>query len=279
MTKYFALGIGLAVIPLSSCTTIYNPATQRQEMVLDSSVEIALGNLAKAQMGLGSLHIGRVKPEEFSRVQTIGEKIARVSDRQDIPYRFGVIQEKSLNAFTLPGGTIYVHTGTLEKATEDELAAVIAHEVGHVAARHVAKHLQADLGFTVLMQLASASGVGPESARIANSLYQLFSNGFSRQDELEADQLGIRYAAKAGYDPRGMLSFFEKIQAEHPEGAVEKAFVWQSTHPLTSERIARAKEELENWEGSAFCPTCGREYPAQARFCERDGTPLKKKRR
>ncbi|MBI3615736.1 MAG: M48 family metalloprotease [Candidatus Omnitrophica bacterium] len=262
---------------LSGCATIYNPATERQETVLDSSVEIALGNLARAQMGLGSLQVGRVSPDQFSRVQTIGQRIARVSDRQDVPYRFGVIRDKSLNAFTLPGGTIYVHTGILDKATEDELACVIAHEIGHVAARHVAKHLQADLGFTVLLQLAGAAGVGAESARIANSLYGLFSNGFSRQDELQADRLGIRYAGKAGYDPRGMISFFEKIEAEHPEGAAEKAFAWKSTHPLTSERIAKAKEEINLWEGMKFCPTCGQEYPAKARFCERDGTPLRKK--
>jgi len=279
-----AMTLGLA----SGCATIYNPATQRQETVLSTSVEVALGSLARAQMGLGSLQVGKVKPEEIERVQRIGQRIARVSDRQDLAYRFGVIRDKELNAFTLPGGTIYVNTGTLEKATDEELAAVIAHEVGHVAARHVVKHLQADLGFAAVLQLAGAAGVGPESAKIADSLYGLFSKGFSRQDELEADRLGIRYARKAGYDPHAMISFFEKIQAEHPEGALEKTFNWQATHPLTSERIARAKEEIAHGEemtpppaaggGVNFCPTCGREYGSHARFCERDGTLLKKKK-
>lgn len=263
---------------LMGCATIYNPATQRQETVLNTSVEMALGSLARAQMGLGSLQMGKVQPQEFERVQTIGQRIARVSDRQDLPYRFGVIQDKGLNAFALPGGTIYVHTGTLEKATDEELAAVIAHEVGHVAARHVVKHLQVDLGFMALLQIAGAAGVGPESAKLANSLYDLFSNGFSRQDELEADRLGIRYARKAGVDPRAMISFFEKIQAEHPEGPLQKALNWQSTHPLTSERIARAKEEIAQGEGMNFCPTCGQEAGSHVRFCERDGTALKKKR-
>ena len=272
-----AFAIGLLI--LCGCATIYNPATQREETVLDSSVEIALGNLARAQMGLGSLQVGRVSAEQFSRVQAIGQKIARVSDRQDVPYRFGVIQDKSLNAFTLPGGTIYVYTGILGRATDDELACVIAHETGHVAARHVAKHLQTDLGFAVLLQLAHTAGVGPESARIANSLYGLFSNGFSRQDELQADRLGIRYAAKAGYDPHGMISFFEKIEQEHPEGAAEKALLWQSTHPLTSERIEKAKQEIAQWEGMKFCPTCGREYSKEVKFCEKDGTALKEVKR
>ena len=247
--------------------------------MLDSSVETALGTLARAQMGLSSLRIGPVEQADLSRVQSIGQRLAQVSDRQDVTYRFGVIQEKTPNAFTLPGGTIYVHTGILSRATEDELAGVIAHEIGHVAARHVAKHLQADLGFAVALGLAQAAGVGPESARVADSLYGLFSNGFSRQDELEADRLGIRYMKRAGYDPHGLVSFFKKLQAEEPESALEHALVWQSTHPLTSERIARAQEEIDTLEGQTFCPTCGRVYGPKARFCQRDGTPLKAKRK
>lgn len=272
VTLLCALGFAL-----SGCATIYNPATQRQETVLDSSLESALGGLARAQMGLTSLAVGRVQPEELARVQTIGRRIAQVSDRKDIAYQFGVIRQKSINAFTLPGGTIYVHTGTLERATDDELAGVIAHEIGHVAARHVVKHLQADLGFTALLQLAAAAGVGPESARVANSLYDLFSRGFSRGDELQADHLAIRYMRRAGYNPWGLVSFFEKMQREEPENPLEKALVWQSTHPLTSDRIARAREEIARQEGGMFCPECGRGYGPKARFCEKDGAPLKKK--
>ncbi len=267
----------LSLLLLPGCATIYNPATQRQETVLSSSAETALGNLARLQMGLGSLSVGPVKPEELRRVQIIGERIARVSDRQDISYQFGVIHQKTPNAFTLPGGTIYVHTGILDRANDDELAAVIAHEVGHVAARHVAKHLQADLGFSVAMQIAEAAGAGPESARLVDSVYSLLSRGFSRQDELEADTLGIRYADRAGYDPQGMVSFFEKMLAEEKENPLDRAFVWRSTHPLTSERIARAKEILAALEQETFCPTCGRTYRAGPKFCHADGTALRKK--
>jgi predicted Zn-dependent protease len=227
-------------------------------------------------MGLVSLSMGRVPPEDLARVQGIGKRLAPVSDRQDVVYRFGVIQEKAPNAFTLPGATIYVHTGLLSRATDDELAAVLAHEIGHVAARHVAKHLQADLGLTVAMQLALAAGGSPEAARVVKSLYGLFRNGFSRRDELEADRLAIRYARKAGYNPWAMVSFFEKLEAEESEGPLKQVFVWQSTHPLTSERIARAKEELARWEPQAFCPTCGRTYGPKARFCTRDGMSLKR---
>ena len=248
--------------------------------MLDTSVEMALGTLARSQMGLTSLSIGRIDAEDMARVQSIGRRLAPVSDRQDLHLQFGVIQEKTPNAFTLPGGTIYVHTGILDRvATDDELASVIAHEIGHVAARHVAKHLQADLGFTAALQLARAIGVGPESARVADSVYDLFSRGFSRQDELEADRLAIRYLQRAGYNPWALVSFFEKLQAEEPTGPLDHAPVWQSTHPLTSERITRAKEELCRVAKQKFCPTCGRDYPPQTRFCEKDGAPLKEKRR
>ncbi len=258
----------------AGCTTIYNPATGRQETVIGTPVEIALGNLAKAQMGLFSLQMGRVDPAQMGRVQRIGARVARASDRQDVPYQFGVIQDKTLNAFTLPGGTIYVNSGLAAKATDDELAAVLGHEVGHVAARHAAKHLQADLGFAVLVHIAGAAGAGEGAVQVADSLYGLFSNGYSRRDELEADRLGIKYSARSGYDPEGMVTFFEKMLEEEPEDAMDRAASWRRTHPLASDRIAEAKKELDRLAGT-FCPECGREYGAKQKYCERDGTALK----
>jgi len=200
-----------------------------------------------------------------------------VSDRQDLRYQFGVIREKDLNAFALPGGTIYVHSALAERADEDELAAVLAHEVGHVAARHAAKHLQADLGFTLLAQIAQAAGAGPESGKLANSIYGLIRNGYSRRDELEADRLGLKYALRAGYNPEGMLTFFQKMLEERPEDRMDQAMVWQRTHPLTSDRIAEARKEIERLRTTKFCPACGASYGPHDRFCTKDGAALKEK--
>ncbi len=233
------------LLSLSACVTLYNPATGRQETLLGTPVETALGNVARMQMGLVSLKMGRVPDADFSRAQTIGGRIAQVSDRQDVRYQFGVIQEKSLNAFTLPGGTIYVHAGLIQKADDDELAAVLGHEMGHAAARHTIKHLQADLGFSLLVGVAGAAAGDPDAVRVAESIYGLISNGFSRQDELEADRLGLKYAFRAGYNPEAMITFFEKMLHEYPEDEMARATVWQRTHPLTSDRIAQAKKELE----------------------------------
>ncbi len=258
--KKAAAGVWLT-LGLAACSTIYNPATQRQETLLSTPIEIAIGNIAKAQMGLTSLSMGRAAPEQLARVQRIGKQLAAVSDRQDVPYQFGVIKDRSLNAFALPGGTVYVYSGLIQKATDDELACVMAHEVGHVAARHAAKHLQADLGFLVLVQIAGRAGGGSGAVEVANSMVGLLRNGYSRGDELQADRLGVRYAWAAGYDPQGMVTFFEKMLAEKPEGAMDRATVWQRTHPLASDRIQKAKEEIAKLKSETF---------------PRDGTLLKK---
>ncbi len=267
----------LAALALAGCTTIYNPATEQRETVLTTSVEMALGNLARAQMGLGSLTVGEVKPEMLTRVQRIGKRLAAVSDRKDLPYHFGVVKAKSLNAFALPGGTIYVHTTLAEKATDEELAAVLAHEIGHVAARHAAKHLQWNLGITTLLSIASSAGASADSARMVNSIYGLISNGYGRRDELEADRLAIRYMNRAHYNPKAIISFFEKMDAEDPETTLDKALIWQRSHPLTSDRIEQVRREIKRLAGETFCPACGRTYGPEVKFCERDGTVLKKK--
>ncbi|PIQ82715.1 MAG: peptidase M48 Ste24p [Candidatus Omnitrophica bacterium CG11_big_fil_rev_8_21_14_0_20_64_10] len=246
-----AAALAIGALLLTGCATIDNPATGRRETVLDTGFEQSIGAIARAQMGLTALTVGQVSNEQLGRVQRIGARLAAVSDRKDLDYQFGVVQEKTLNAFALPGGTIYVHSGLLEKATDEELTAVLAHEVGHVAARHAAKHLQADLGFALLLHVASAAAdAGPDSIRVANSVYGLIRNGYSREDELEADRLAIRYTRRAGSPPEGLLSFFEKMLEEHPEGPLAQAASWRSSHPLTSERIEKAKTEIGRLEAT-----------------------------
>ena len=276
MKTWNRLAAVLLALTLPACATIYNPATGNRETLLSTPVEVAVGKIAKTEMGLFSLKMGKVPDAQFSRVQQIGQRIAQVSDRQDVAYQFGVIQDKTLNAFTLPGSTIYVYTGLLDRADEDELACVLGHEMGHAAARHTSKQLQADLGFSLLVGVAGAAAGSPGALRVANSMYGLLRNGYSRKDELEADRMGIRYAVRAGYNPEGMITFFEKMLKENPEDAMDKASVWQRTHPLTSDRIAQAKKEIEKLRQRRFCPVCGRIYESNEKFCEREGAELKR---
>ena len=132
----------------------------------------------RMEMGLTSARIGRVDAQQVTRVQAIGQKVAAVGDRKDVKYQFGVKEDSSINAFNVGAGFVYVHTGLLDKTDDEMLAAVLAHEVGHDAARHVIKHMQASYGFVGLMKLAQAAGMKVQSAKLANFMFTLIMKGF-----------------------------------------------------------------------------------------------------
>ncbi len=229
---------------LDGCATMYNPATQKEELIfIDTSSEVFLGRNMDYRITQSYYIVKDIQINE--RVNVIGKKIARVSDRQDLIYHFRVIKDKEINAFATPGGYIYVHTGLLEKVNDDELAAVLAHEIGHVAARHIVKKLQAKIGYDILMSFAFGRG-GPEDLQKAiNVTFNLLSLGYSREDEYLADKLGIKYASKAGFDPQGMVNLLKKLQ----ELEKNKAFatpLFLRSHPPLKDRIKRAQEEIAN---------------------------------
>ena len=179
-------------------------------------------------------------------VEEIGRRLVAVSDRTSIEYHFTVIDDlEHVNAFALPGGWLYVYTGLLERAeNEGELAAVLAHEIGHIAARHHAEEMTKLLGYSLLVRLA----LGEDPNRYAGLATELFGTlgrlKFSRADELEADRLAIKYLARAGYRPDAMLSFLEKLQTmEKTEPSKIAAFL--STHPAASARIEQARDLLD----------------------------------
>ncbi len=273
----FAIRSSLLVAVLAGCATLYNPATGKKETLLPTAIETVLVSKMRMEAGMTAARIGHVEAQQVTRAQEIGQKIAAVGDRKDVKYQFGVKEDPVLNAFNMGAGVVYVHTGLLEKTDDEMLAAVLAHEVGHDAARHVIKHMQAAYGFVGLMKLAQVAGMKSQGAQLANFMFTLIMNGFSRQDELEADRLGIRYLNRAGYDPQALIRVFEMFEKEMPEGPLDKAMVWTQTHPLHSDRVKQAKEEIAQLKAQAFCPTCGEIYPADKKFCERDGAWLKVK--
>ncbi|MHC4713967.1 MAG: M48 family metalloprotease, partial [Planctomycetota bacterium] len=177
-----------------------------------------------------------------ARVQRIGEKIAAVSDRRDVPYRFTLIESNQLNAFAAPGGFIYVTTET-EKvaATDAELAAIIAHEVGHVAALHSVNQIQRALGYHYLSALVLGENQEEVKEAADIAFNSVIMTGFSRQDELQADDLGVKYSWKAGYDPYGLANFFIKLQLRNQETVVDRTFEFLRSHPVISERRRRAE--------------------------------------
>jgi len=185
-------------------------------------------------------------------VQRLGERLARVSKRPTLEYRFFIIEDPTVNAFALPGGHVYVHTGLLATVeSESELASVLGHEIGHIVARHGLKNLKRAQRYQFLIGLLNVGigAVGGESraARIGQTASELLAAGLftrhSREAEREADFLGLHTLYAAGYDPRGMLSMFEKLDRLSRQNPDLLGFVFR-THPPASERLRNTQAEI-----------------------------------
>src|SRR5207244_7168616 len=180
-------------------------------------------------------------------VNRIGQNLVRNSDSQ-VPFTIKVIDADVINAFALPGGFFYVNTGLILAAdNEAELAGVMAHEIAHVAACHIARENTRG----TLAQLATipiiftTGGLGGLAAQEAAGLaLPTAMLKFSRGFEAEADYLGVQYMYKSGYDPQAFTAFFEKIEAQEKKkpGTFSKAF---ESHPPTPDRIGKSQEEIE----------------------------------
>ncbi|MFH1678593.1 MAG: M48 family metalloprotease [Candidatus Omnitrophota bacterium] len=236
---------------LSGCATVYNPATRKKEFILiDTRSEVALGQKIDAQIRKEYI----VEPDNAAqqRARRLGQDVARACERKGLEYHFLVLRHKGdkeeLNAFSTPGGYVYILKDLMDEATDDELVGVIAHEVGHIAAKHAVKRLQASMGYDILMSLAFSK----ESVVLIKSTMDIVSNlvvlGYSRKDELEADRLAVRYTYKAGYDPYGLVTFMQKLEAEHKDNA-PAIINFLRTHPPHSQREELLKEEIVGLSG------------------------------
>ncbi|MBD3245462.1 MAG: M48 family metalloprotease [Candidatus Omnitrophica bacterium] len=237
MRKYILAIIFFSVL-WGGCVAMYNPATQQREYYfIGESAEVRLGrNMAEKIRREQELSSDQ---SLVRRVRRIGEQVAGVSDRSDIQYHFSVLDDETLNAFALPGGYIFVHDGLVKKSTDAELAFVLGHEIGHVAARHSLKRLQAVVGFQLFSALAFAEKDHESLRRAVNAVYQLVALGYSRQDELSADSLGVEYATAAGFPAQGAVSFFRKLQRE---ANPSPQFEMLQSHPDIETRIRRIQE-------------------------------------
>lgn len=244
-SKKFNLTLILFLIPLlSGCVTIYNPATQKKEILLiNTQTEVALGKDMNKEMQQKIKILN--DPILKMRLENIGDKIAKASDRLDLVYTFYVVKDTELNAFTIPGGFIYVNSGLMKVATNDELACVLAHEIGHTAARHTVKKLQTALGYQLISGIAQGTTGQKTMSDAMNIIFNLISFGYSRQDEFLADSLSVRYAKKAGFNPYGMVSFFEKLKSNTETKGSHYQIVFLSSHPPITDRITNVYKEIE----------------------------------
>lgn len=178
-----------------------------------------------------------------------GMALATNSARPDLPYRFKILDSDEINALALPGGYIYVYRGLLE-ITDDvhQIAAVLSHEIAHVANRHgmqaLERNLGITLGVTLLFRVMFRGEPTPEILEQATSMgMHLFRQGYSRENEFDADQTGVKLMSEAGYDPYGMIRLLQQLAAlnnRHPN----KLEVLFNSHPPTNERIERVEQYI-----------------------------------
>lgn len=230
---------------LQACASA--PYTGRSQfIIMDSAQEMQLGETA-AQEVLAAEKVEK-GTANAARVEKIGKRIAAVADRPDFNWEFHTITKDELNAFCLPGGKVFVYTGMIKLVGggtqgDNELAAIIGHEVAHAIARHSAERQSqstaAQLGIlagsTAVAIGSNSSGAGELAATAGTAAAQLgFLLPYSRLHESEADHIGVILAAKAGYDPRAAISLWEKME-KASGGNQPPAFL--STHPVNAQRI------------------------------------------
>jgi len=231
--KLSLLFLALAV---AGCTTEYNLATQKQETLFYSSEkEVKIGDTIAPKIEAQFEIVNDVDINE--RVERILKKIVVVSDRTDMVYFIKIFDDEPINAISLPGGYVYLFRGLIEKTeNDDQLAGVIAHEVGHITAKHGVKRMQSAYA-SMALQVAAISSGKNSVARGANlALTSLFLE-YSQQAEFEADRLAVKYMKKAGYDPAAMADFLRIMRSEKDKGPLKEFSYWK-THPNISQRIA-----------------------------------------
>jgi predicted Zn-dependent protease len=184
-------------------------------------------------------------PEVERYIDRIGRRILTAMGPQPFEYRFFAVEEDQLNAFAVPGGSIYVFSGLIERAkSTDELAGVMGHEIVHIKARHMARSSGPD-AVSVLsllsMVLLARTGSGAQAAgMVGQAVAATRQAAYSRQLEMEADTLGARYMASAGFDPKGAISFLKTLDQERALNPVDvPAYIM--SHPITQERVANAE--------------------------------------
>ena len=228
-----ALATGAAAV-LFSCTTT-GPGGQQAFILISTDQEVAIG----LQMDQQLRQTEKILPDTMwqNYMNSVGQRIVAVSDRKDLTFHFAVIESDQINAFATPGGFVYFYTGLLRQMEkESEMAAVMAHEISHVVARHGVRRMQTAMGASVLLDLA-LGGKSENTKQLVQTGLGLVMTGYSRSQESEADNFGITYMTRARWDPHGAIFMFEKL-AEMSDGQGGSIFEsLTSDHPDTQSRI------------------------------------------
>jgi predicted Zn-dependent protease len=242
------LFVGLAALMFVSGCAV-NPVTGEQQLALMSEAqELQMGAQNYPQITQASGGLPPNDPGLQRYVKQVGQRLARSSHRPNLPWKFNVVNSGEINAYALPGGKISITRGLITKMnSEDELAAVLGHEIGHVTARHSVSQYSRNVllgvglaGLGVALSDSEYGEAGLAAAGVAGSLMML---SYSRDQERQADDLGYRYMVANGYNPKGMVRLFDIFKEEEQKHKSSVAS-FLSSHPLTDERMASARQRV-----------------------------------
>src|SRR5688572_13683430 len=213
--------------------------------------EIEIGREANAQVRKEVPEVRDAAANQY--IRALGQRLVQQATGPKYPYSFSMADYREINAFALPGGPVWIHRGVLHAATnESQVAGVLAHEVAHISQRHAAsqltKGMMANLGLGLLGAVLGGGAGGSTAQAAAAFLTNGIFMKFSRDDEREADQVGLQLMRRAGWDGRGMVELFEILQREarRNPGSVDVFF---SSHPSPQDRIARLRTEIARRPG------------------------------
>ena len=240
-TRIFLLSLLTTCVLHGAC--VKNPVTGKRQLALMSeSQEIAMGQASHPEV---LSEFGAVDNEELQQYfSRIGNQLAKVSHRPNLPWQFTVVDSPVVNAFAVPGGYVYLTRGILEYMNnEAELAGVLGHEIGHVTARHSVTQISQGQLMNLGLGLGSVfSSRFQQVGGLAQMGLEVLMLKYSRDHERESDQLGLDYMAKCGYDPEQMSKFFQ-VFVNMKEENQQSLPNWLSSHPTPPDRIKRTSEE------------------------------------
>ncbi len=248
------------LLVLSACAT--NPATRDSDFVLMSEEqELQLGQQAAAEIAKNMTLLPASDP--LARyVDSIGQKIAAVSDRPELFYHFHVVDDATINAFALPGGFIYIYRGLLAHLnSEAEVAAVLGHEIGHVTARHAVKRYTQMQAYQLGMVLTSIFVSIPQTAgQLSDLVAMAVIQGYGREAESQSDELALKYLARAEYDPHAIIGILKTLKRLDDIDSLEKKDAGEkvekyhgafASHPETEQRIRDAVQLTSDRQAGA----------------------------
>ena len=211
-------------------------------MLIPEQQDVAIGLKyapeVERQMG------GKIPDESLRNyVDSVGQRIARVSQRPDLEYHFVAVEDDSVNAFALPGGYIFITEGMLVGlSTEAQLAAILAHETAHIVARDSSAAMSREIGIGILLSAVTSDKMPQSVSTVANLTRQILGLQYSRDDEREADLAGLDYMVAAGYSPYGMIEGMQMLESQQRSRPID----FFSTHSSPENRIAYLERKIQS---------------------------------